>query len=260
MRNFKFKQKSKIKLSPIQIGFIASFLLHSTLFATLFVSTTNKNTPNSSQSKSISIGLHNIQGNVAQSTPISMATTSSKEQIKNLQEQKAIKQKPKKEIKEQIKQKILQENAQKAESKEIESSNTTLENTQNINEDSTDLAQNAESSDMETNAESLAQSANQSENIEILGNDNALYQTILDIIGKYQVMPKMALKRGLFGDVMVEFVFKKDGSIENVRVIKDSHKILNKDAINTIYKSYKDYPKPNKNVLIKVNIKYNLLR
>lgn len=258
MKNSKFKQKSKIKLSPTQIGFIASFLLHSTLFATLFVSTTNKNTPNSSQSKSISIGLHNIQGNVAQSTPISMATTSSKEQIKNPQEQKAIKQK--KEIKEQIKQKILQENAQKAESKEIESSNTTLENTQNINESSTDLAQNAESSDMETNAESLAQSANQSENIEILGNDNALYQTILDIIGKYQVMPKMALKRGLFGDVMVEFVFKKDGSIDNVRVIKDSHKILNKDAISTIYKSYKDYPKPNKNVLIKVNIKYNLLR
>ncbi|RDU65592.1 energy transducer TonB [Helicobacter sp. MIT 14-3879] len=228
MKTLQSKLKLKNKISPLKIGFIISFVLHSSLFAFLFINIKDEKIT-SMQSKAISISLNNING-----TQIS--ATKSKPEKKHRK-----KKKTKKEIEKIVDENPINDTFQDIEEENSKISDKVLPNETNSNINST-----------------LASSSNLSDTIEILGNDNSLYKTILDIINSNRVYPRMAIVRQLKGNIKLEFILLSNGEVRDIKIIEGSHKFLNEDAMKTIKQTYKEYPKPNKDVKVKLTLSYNL--
>jgi len=71
--------------------------------------------------------------------------------------------------------------------------------------------------------------------------------------------PKIAKRLRKQGIVEIEFVITANGNLKDLKVIKSSHhKILDKSAIKTIKKASLYFPKPVKDIKIKVPIEYIL--
>jgi len=70
--------------------------------------------------------------------------------------------------------------------------------------------------------------------------------------------PKIARRLKKEGIVEVEFVITADGELKSLRVIKSCDKILDKSAIKTIKRASLYFPKPLKEIKIKVPIEYRL--
>lgn len=61
-------------------------------------------------------------------------------------------------------------------------------------------------------------------------------------LSKYLVYPESAQKNGISGKVTLMFVVKKDGSIENIRVVKGVNNDLDAAAVNAVRRLKKFYP------------------
>lgn len=219
------------KFSPLQIGFIISFVLHSALFAlTLdFNSVSEK----SMKSQSINISLANIAG---QNIHAQKSHKAHKKHHKKRKANKVVKKETP--IKEQPKQEQIAESRLDS---ALDSANDT-DFMQDFALDST-----------------LGASANAGEKIEILGTDDALYATILDIINNARIYPKIAIIRKLQDDIKVEFILHKSGEVQALRVISGKHRILNDNALDTIARASKKFPKPERSKMIRMTISYDLI-
>ncbi|MBN2683045.1 MAG: energy transducer TonB [Bacteroidales bacterium] len=93
---------------------------------------------------------------------------------------------------------------------------------------------------------------------EFPGGDAAL----LEYLGKETKYPKKAIKKKIKGTVYVGFIIGKDGSIEDVKVARPVHKLLDDEAVRVIQSMPKWKPgiQRGKNVRVKyfVPIKFTL--
>ncbi|MBT3408651.1 energy transducer TonB [Candidatus Woesearchaeota archaeon] len=82
---------------------------------------------------------------------------------------------------------------------------------------------------------------------------------LTQIINKNLKYPSLAIRLKQFGIVAVEFDLKKNGNIDNLKIINSSqYEILDKCALDTINKSYKEFPKPKEDITIEFPINFEL--
>ncbi len=206
-------------VSPLKIGFIVSFVLHSSLFAFFVVDFKRVENIKSMPSQALSLSLENISGEAIDSRKSKRIHKKHRHQHR----------KPKKSFVPAEKQ------MQEEEMQEV-----------------------AESVDSDLDS-TLAASANLGAKVEILGTGDALYATILDIINKNRHYPKIARARKLQDKIQVEFILLTSGEVMGIRVIRGRHSVLNDDAIDTIRRSAGQFPKPKRNKKVRVNVVYDLV-
>ena len=91
---------------------------------------------------------------------------------------------------------------------------------------------------------------------EYLQKNHKLIRSIIQRNLKY---PKMAIRRSMEGRVSVSFTLKKNGDIDNLKILKYSqYYILNKCALDTIRKSYNEFPKTKKDTTLSLSIYFKL--
>src|SRR6185312_1134827 len=66
--------------------------------------------------------------------------------------------------------------------------------------------------------------------------------SLVSFIGRNLVYPEMERSNGITGRVVVSFVVDKDGSIENIKVVKSIEKGLNEAAVDCVKKMPKWIP------------------
>lgn len=94
--------------------------------------------------------------------------------------------------------------------------------------------------------------------IHTIANSDNIYRTIKGIINKNLPYPRMARIRNIQGNVIVEFILFKNGNVDNIRILQGAHSILDNNTINTIKEASREFPKPDKNIKLKIEIKYEL--
>lgn len=203
------------RISPLKIGFVASFVLHSSLFAFLVIDFERKISIDSMHSQALNIGLENISGKAVDSRK--MKRQHKKHHRKPPRESIIPAEKPMPEVVEE--------------------------------------AENSVESDLDS---TLGVSANLGDRVEILGNNDALYATILDIINKNRNYPKIARIQRLQDRIQVEFVLLSSGEVMGIRIVRGRHRILNDDAIETIRRSVAEFPKMERSKKIRLMLKYDL--
>lgn len=209
-------------ISPLKIGFVASFALHSSLFAFLVVDFKRVENIKSMPSQALSLSLENISGEAFDSR-----------KTKKIH-------------------KIHKKHHHKAHKKSF------IHDKKQMAEESQEVAENVESAKSDLDS-TMGTSANLGEKVEILGNNNALYATILDIINKNRHYPKIARARKLQDKIQVEFILLTSGEVVGIRIIAGRHSILNDDAIATIKRSIGQFPKPKRSQKVRVNVVYDLV-
>lgn len=212
------KQKLS-SISPLKIGFVASFALHSSLFAFLVVDFKRVENIKSMPSQALSLSLENISGEAIDS-----------------RKAKKIHKKHRHHHHRAHKKSFIP--AEKPMPKEMQ-----------------EVAESVES-DLDS---TMGASANLGEKVEILGNNDALYATILDIINKNRHYPKIARARKLQDKIQVEFILLTSGEVMGIRVIAGRHSVLNDDAVETIRRSAGQFPKPKRSKKVRVNVVYDLV-
>ena len=70
------------------------------------------------------------------------------------------------------------------------------------------------------------------ENPTFPGGDSAL----MEFLKKNLKYPKKAIKNNIQGRILMSFVVAKDGSITNVKIQKEAHPLLNKEAMRIVKK------------------------
>lgn len=229
MKNLSSKLKAS-RFTPLKIGFITSFIFHSILFTMLIIDFDNSTKEQSMKSQAINISLANISGkNIdSQLKHIKKHNHHRKHHHKSLQAKKAIPTIIVENIDENI------ENIIKSEmSEDANNANGTIDST-------------------------LGASVNLGDVVEILGSDNALYATILDIINNNRNYPKMAIIRKLKDRIQVEFILHKNGEVKAIKVLKGKYQILNDNAIDTIERVSNKFPKPEQSKIIRLTLVYDL--
>lgn len=204
------------RISPLKIGFVASFVLHSSLFAFLVIDFERKTNIDSMRSQALNIGLENISGKAVDSRKMKRHHKK-KHHHKPPRESIIPAEKPMPEVVEE--------------------------------------AENSVESDLDS---TLGVSTNLGDRVEILGNNDALYATILDIINKNRNYPKMARIQRLQDRIQVEFVLLSSGEVMGIRIVRGRHRILNDDAIETIRRSVAEFPKMERSKKIRLMLKYDL--
>jgi len=82
---------------------------------------------------------------------------------------------------------------------------------------------------------------------------------ISNIVQKRINYPTIAKRMGWEGRVLISFVLEPSGEIKELRVLKSSgYDILDREAVDTIKRSYREFPKPPISVLIKLPIAFRL--
>lgn len=224
-------------MSPLKIGFIVSFVLHS-LLITLFVTMDTTKQISKENNYTIAINLSNL-------TNTNQTGTQTIKQHKKERKEKQPKEIVKKEI--PLDNKI-------AENKDFEDiPKEEVKTTESNAESSTE-------SNMESNDFNDSQDADVGGGgIQMLDKNSELFAIIKNIIDKNNQYPRMAHKRGIEGSIIAEFILFKNGEISEIKILNKAHNILNQSAINAIKRSYKEFPSMNNNVKIKVTISYNLI-
>ncbi len=204
------------RISPLKIGFVASFVLHSSLFAFLVIDFERKISIDSMHSQALNIGLENISGKAVDSRKMKRHHKK-KHHHKPPRESIIPAEKPMPEVVEE--------------------------------------AENSVEGDLDS---TLGVSTNLGDRVEILGNNDALYATILDIINKNRNYPKIARIQRLQDRIQVEFVLLSSGEVMGIRIVRGRHRILNDDAIETIRRSVAEFPKMERSKKIRLMLKYDL--
>ncbi|WP_200217004.1 energy transducer TonB [Campylobacter sp. 2018MI34] len=91
-------------------------------------------------------------------------------------------------------------------------------------------------------------------------NDNHPFlQEIKKAIQDSLIYPRQAIKMRMMGVVLIEFLWKQEGKLEYLKIIKSSgHKLLDESALKTIQLASKHFPKYDKNIKILIPINYKL--
>lgn len=76
------------------------------------------------------------------------------------------------------------------------------------------------------------------ENPTFPGGDSAM----MEFLRKNLKYPKKAIKNNIQGRILMSFVVAKDGSITNVKIQKEAHPLLNKEAMRIVKKMPKWKP------------------
>ena len=85
------------------------------------------------------------------------------------------------------------------------------------------------------------------------------FSKILKAIQKHRKYPKRAQKMRHQGIVEVSFLYKKDGSVRDVKVIKSSgFETLDEAAVELINRAAPDFPTLDRDYAIKIPVNYNL--
>ena len=85
------------------------------------------------------------------------------------------------------------------------------------------------------------------------------FSKIQRAIQKHHKYPKRAQKMRHQGVVEVSFVFKKDGTVRDVKVIKSSgFETLDEAAVELINRAAPDFPTLDRDYVIKIPVKYNI--
>lgn len=220
-------------MSPLKIGFIVSFVLHSLLIA-MFVTMDTTKQISKENNYTIAINLSNLTNTNQTGT----------QPIKQHKKQRKEKKKHPKEI---VKKEIPLDN-KIAENKDFEDT-IPKEEVVETTESSTESNDFNDSQDADVGGGG----------IQMLDKNSELFAIIKNIIDKNNQYPRMAHKRGIEGSIIAEFILFKNGEISEIKILNKAHNILNQGAINAIKRSYKEFPSMNNNVKIKVTISYNLI-
>ncbi|EFX41709.1 siderophore-mediated iron transport protein [Helicobacter suis HS5] len=71
--------------------------------------------------------------------------------------------------------------------------------------------------------------------------------------------PRMAMARGIEGEVLVEFVLNANGSTEDIKISKSSGSdILNHAALQAVKEASKLFPAPKHTVRLRIPIAYTI--
>ncbi len=82
---------------------------------------------------------------------------------------------------------------------------------------------------------------------------------ISNIVQRHINYPPIARRMGWEGKVLVSFVLEPNGDIRDLKVIKScGYEVLDKEALDAIRRSYKDFPKPPVSVVVKLPINFRL--
>lgn len=91
------------------------------------------------------------------------------------------------------------------------------------------------------------------------GDDDEVFAKIKRAIDRKNKYPSIARKRGLEGEVVVEFVIYRDGRVADVRVSKACpHDPFNVAAVNAVKKAQADFPTLSVTTKIEIPIVYQL--
>jgi protein TonB len=82
---------------------------------------------------------------------------------------------------------------------------------------------------------------------------------ISNIVQRHINYPPIARRMGWEGRVLVSFVLEPNGDIRDLKVLKScGYEVLDKEALDAIRRSYKDFPKPPVSVVVKLPINFRL--
>jgi TonB family C-terminal domain len=82
---------------------------------------------------------------------------------------------------------------------------------------------------------------------------------ISNIVQRYINYPPIARRMGWEGKVLVSFVLEPNGDIRDLKVLKScGYEVLDKEALDAIRRSYRDFPKPPVSVVVKLPINFRL--
>jgi len=82
---------------------------------------------------------------------------------------------------------------------------------------------------------------------------------ITDIVQRHINYPPIARRMGWEGKVLVSFVLEPNGEIRDLKVLKScGYEVLDKEALDAIRRSYRDFPKPPVSVVVKLPINFRL--
>ncbi len=82
---------------------------------------------------------------------------------------------------------------------------------------------------------------------------------ISNIVQRHINYPPIARRMGWEGRVLVSFVLETNGDIRDLKVLKSSgYEVLDKEALDAIRRSYRDFPKPPVSVVVKLPINFRL--
>jgi len=82
---------------------------------------------------------------------------------------------------------------------------------------------------------------------------------ISNIIQRHINYPPIARRMGWEGRVLIGFILEPNGDIRDLKVLKScGYEVLDKEALDAIRRSYKDFPKPPVSVVIKLPINFRL--
>lgn len=87
--------------------------------------------------------------------------------------------------------------------------------------------------------------------------ENSLHQ-IRELIKENLYYPRSARRRGIVGEVLIEFRLSKDAEIDNITILSSKHKILSRSAIKTIQNLSSEFPKPKEDITLSIPINYSL--
>lgn len=91
------------------------------------------------------------------------------------------------------------------------------------------------------------------------GIDDPYLRAIRNEVEKHNKYPGSAYNRRLSGEVMIKFLIKTNGDVEDVEVLSSSkHDVLNKAALKAVLKAKKFFPKPVETIYIIIPINYAL--
>ena len=82
---------------------------------------------------------------------------------------------------------------------------------------------------------------------------------ISNIVQRRINYPPIARRMGWEGRVLIGFVLEPNGDIRDLKVLKScGYEVLDKEALDAIRRSYKDFPKPPVSVMVKLPINFRL--
>ena len=82
---------------------------------------------------------------------------------------------------------------------------------------------------------------------------------ISNIVQRHINYPPIARRMGWEGSVLIGFVLEPNGDIRDLKVLKScGYEVLDKEALDAIRRSYKDFPKPPISVVVKLLINFRL--
>ncbi|MFZ8786419.1 energy transducer TonB [Thermocrinis sp.] len=82
---------------------------------------------------------------------------------------------------------------------------------------------------------------------------------ISNIVQRHINYPPVARRMGWEGRVLIGFILEPNGDIRDLKVLKSSgYEVLDKEALDAIRRSYRDFPKPPVSVVVKLPINFRL--